>query len=107
MATAATHVPAMEIDRYVVETLMPDLVGHDRHPSAFLVYLFLWSATGGGKNPAQVSLAEIAGGTGISKRAVQGALERLTRRELIQVEREGITAVPRYTLNRPWLRYRD
>ena len=96
----------MEIDRYVLETLMPDLVGHDRHPSAFLVYLHLWAATGGGEKPAQVSLAEIARGTGISKRAVQGALERLTRRELVEVEREGVTAIPRYTLCRPWLRYR-
>jgi hypothetical protein len=104
MATAATQVPAMEIDRYVLDTLMPDLVGHDRHPSAYLVYLFLWTATGGGERPAQVSLAETSRGTGTSKRAVQGALERLTRRELVQMERGGITAVPRYTLNRPWLR---
>jgi DNA-binding transcriptional ArsR family regulator len=107
MATTATHVPAMEIDRYVLETLMRDLVGHDRHPSAFLVYLFLWTATGGGENPAQMSLAEIARGTGLSKRAVQGALARLARRELVQIEREGITAVPHYSLRRPWLRDRD
>jgi DNA-binding transcriptional ArsR family regulator len=97
----------MEIDRYVLETLMPDLVGHDRHPSAFLVYLFLWTATQGGERPAQVSLAGIARGTGLSKRAVQGALERLTRRELVQTDRDGITAVSRYTLHRPWLRYRS
>jgi DNA-binding transcriptional regulator PaaX len=97
----------MEVDRYVLETLMPDLVGHDHHPSAFLVYVFLWSVTRGGQSPARVSLAEIASGTGISKRSVQVALERLNRRELIQVEREGITAVPRYTVLRPWLRYRS
>ena len=30
-------------DTYVVDTLMPVLVGHDGQPSAFLVYLFLWS----------------------------------------------------------------
>jgi len=27
----------VEIDDYVVDTLMADLVGHDRQPSAFLV----------------------------------------------------------------------
>lgn len=97
----------MEVDRYVLETLMPDLVGHDHHPSAFLVYLLLWRVTGGGQHPAQLSLAEIASGTGVSKRSVQVALERLNRRELIRVEREGITAVPRYTVLRPWLRYRS
>jgi DNA-binding transcriptional ArsR family regulator len=96
----------MEIDRYVLETLMRDLVGHDRHPSAFLVYLYLWSATEGGGHPVEVSLARIAWGTGLSKRAVQAAIERLTHRELVSVERDGITSVPRYTLRRPWRRYR-
>lgn len=106
MAADATHVPPMELDRYVLETLMPDLVGHDRHPSAFLVYLHLWALTDGGEVPTQVSLADIAQGTGISKRAVQGAVDRLTRRELVGVERDGITAVPRYTVRHPWRRYR-
>ena len=31
----------LEIDDYVIDTLMADLVGHDRQPSAFLVYLSL------------------------------------------------------------------
>ena len=39
--------PAIEVDEYVVDTLMADLVGHDRQPSAFLVYLFLWRRTHG------------------------------------------------------------
>jgi hypothetical protein len=29
------------IDAYVVDVLMPDLVGHDRRPATFVVYLFL------------------------------------------------------------------
>lgn len=29
------------LDSYVIDVLMPDLVGHDRRPAAFLVYLFL------------------------------------------------------------------
>ena len=30
----------VEIDDYVLDTLMADLVGHDRRPSAFVVYLY-------------------------------------------------------------------
>ena len=30
------------LDDYLVETLLPDLIGHDRAPSAFLIYLKLW-----------------------------------------------------------------
>src|SRR5215510_1623603 len=30
-------------DRYIVDSLMPDLVGHDKQPSAFIVFLYLWS----------------------------------------------------------------
>jgi hypothetical protein len=41
VATALGEEVLMELDDYVVDVLMPDLVGHDRHPSAFLVYLFL------------------------------------------------------------------
>jgi hypothetical protein len=27
----------LPLDAYIIDTLMPDLVGHDRQPSAFLV----------------------------------------------------------------------
>lgn len=91
------------VDRYVLDTLLPDLVGHDRQPSAFLVYLFLWRHThGSGAEAWRVSLRAIAEGTGLSKRAVQDALDRLERRELVRAERESITAVPVYTVRRPW-----
>ena len=94
----------MNVDRYVLETLMPDLVGHDRQPSAFLVYLFLWTATSAGEEAAEVSLRRMAEGTGLSKRAVQDALASLERRELVTVERESVTAVARYAIHRPWRR---
>ncbi|HMD35376.1 MAG TPA: hypothetical protein VKH42_10425 [Vicinamibacterales bacterium] len=48
----------MTIDDYVVETLMADLIGHDR----------------------------------------------LVKRRLIGIERERITAIPVYTVMRPWRR---
>ena len=97
-----TSVPC---DAYVLDTLMPDLVGHDRQPSAFLVYLFLWRRTHGrSETAAQLPLRDIAEGTGLSKRTVQDALSRLVKRRLVQVARAHITAVPSYTVLRPWRR---
>ncbi|HEU5219740.1 MAG TPA: helix-turn-helix domain-containing protein [Gemmatimonadales bacterium] len=96
---------SLELDAYVIDTLMPDLVGHDRQPSAFLVYLLLWRLTRSAGHPdIQVPLRDIATGTGLSKRAVQEALARLARRRLIEVSREGITAIAVYTVLQPWRR---
>jgi hypothetical protein len=96
---------AVEIDEYVLDTLMADLVGHDRQPSAFLVYLFLWRRTlGAGEPTAQLSLFDLATGTGLSKRAVQEALRWLSKRRLLSIQRAGITAIPVYTVKRPWVR---
>lgn len=96
----------IELDAYVVDTLMPDLVGHDHQPSAFLVYLYLWRRTrAAGADEVAASLREIAEGTGISRRAVQDAVGRLAQRQLIAVERASITAVPRYRVHRPWARW--
>ena len=90
------------IDAYVIDALMPDLVGHDHQPSAFLVYLFLTRHAGQGS--VQVSLRDLADGTGLSKRAVQDALSRLHKRKLIGIKRESITAVPEYRVHTPWVR---
>ena len=96
---------SVEVDAYVIDTLMADLVGHDRQPSAFLVYLFLWRHTrGSGEATAQVSLFDLSTGTGLSKRSVQEALRWLSKRRLISIQREGITAIPVYTVKRPWAR---
>ena len=95
----------VEIDAYVLDTLMADLVGHDRQPSAFLVYLCLWRHThASGRPTAQLSLLDLAVGTGLSKRAVQEALRWLSKRRLISLQRESITAIPVYTVRRPWAR---
>ena len=97
--------PGVHIDEYVLDTLMADLVGHDRQPSAFLVFLFLFRHTHGRGAPmAQLSLMDLATGTGLSKRAVQEALRWLSKRRLISLQREGITAIPVYTVRRPWAR---
>src|SRR5262245_19534740 len=93
------------IDSYILDTLMRDLVGHDRRPSAFLVYLHLWRVThGSGTAKAQTALLDIAQEVGLSKRSVQEALAWLSRRKLISVARESITAVPTYSVLRPWRR---
>ena len=93
------------VDKYILETLMPDLVGHDRAPSAFLVYLFLWyeAARSGGWR-VEVSHRAIADGTGLSKRIIQTAIHHLIRRRLLSADRDTITAVPVYTVLRPWAR---
>lgn len=91
------------LDSYIVETLMPDLVGHDRQPTAFLVYLFLWYRSRGTRqNNVQLSLNAIAEGTGVSRRAVQLAITRLKHRNLIQVKRVSPTDVPVYRIHTPW-----
>ena len=94
----------MEIDPYVIDVLLPDLVGHDRHPSAYLTYLYLLRQTV--DKSAELSLTQIAEGTGLSKRAVQAALARLEARRLVGIERDSITSVGRYTVHRPWRRSR-
>ena len=95
----------VELDEYVIATLMRDLVGHDHQPSAYLVYLYLWWLTeDADSDEVQVSLQQLSEGTGLSKRAVQDAISRLHKRKLIGIQRESITAVPEYRVHRPWAR---
>ena len=103
-AGAAARDDPVRVDAYVLDVLLPDLVGHDRRPSALLVYLVLWRLTRGARAPAAVSLAALAEASGLSKRAVQGALATLRRRRLVSAARAGITAVPEYRVLRPWAR---
>jgi hypothetical protein len=88
------------LDAYVLDALMRDLVGHDRRPSAFLVYLTLHAAAGEGR--ASLSHAQLAEHTGLSKRGVQDAIRHLTARSLIASTKGGPTDIPRYQPLRPW-----
>ena len=90
------------LDPYVIETLLPDLVGHDRAPSAFLIYLKLWYAAGGPGRKVQISLSTLAVETGLSKSSVQAALRRLGKRGYITSQRTSPTAVPLYLIHAPW-----
>jgi len=91
----------MRIDEYVVDTLMPDLVGHDRQPSAFIVYLYL-TYRSARRTRVAISLQEIAIDTGLSKSAVQKSLRTLKRRRLIDARRQSETSVPEYIVRQPW-----
>ena len=93
------------LDPYIADVLMRDLTGHDRSPSAFLVYLWLWrKSRGEGRERIGASLQTIADHTGLSKSAVQAAVRRLTRRRLIVAERSGPTTAPVYLVLEPWRR---
>ena len=90
------------VDRYVIDTLMADLVGHDRRPSAFLVYLAILAAAADGR--AALSHAELAERTGLSKRTAQLAVTALRNRSLIAVMKRGPTDIPQYRPLSPWRR---
>jgi transcription initiation factor IIE alpha subunit len=94
--------PTFSLDRYVVETLLPDLVGHDRAASAFLVYLVILAQAGEGR--AALSHSQLAERTGLSRRAVQTAVGLLHRRQLIEISRRGVTETSEYRPLSPWRR---
>ncbi len=96
----------MQIDDSVMDNLMPDLVGHDRHPAAFLVFLYFWRQTRE-RASRRLSLREITDGTGLSRRSVQSAIKRLEKRRLLSVRRDSATDVPVYTVHWPWTSARE
>ena len=92
------------LDDYVVEVLMRDLVGHDRRPASFLVYLWLASEQQRRGAAVQISYRELAESIGVSKSSAQAAVNWLLRRKLIAMNKENATATPSYTAMKPWKR---
>ena len=91
------------IDDYVLDVLLSDLVGHDRQPAAFLVYLHLYGVAVRQRwKPVAASLRTIAERTGLSKSAVHVALATLRRRELITTQTAHATAIPQHRVLRHW-----
>jgi len=90
------------LDDYVVDVLMRDLVGHDRRPASFLVYLWLTSEQARRRGAVQVSYQELAESIGLSKSSAQAAVSWLVRRKLLTVSKENATAIPSYTVRSPW-----
>lgn len=93
----------LALDPYITDTLMRDLIGHDRAPTAFALYLWLWRQTrAAGKPVLGISLQTMASETGLSKSSVQNGLRRLHRRKLVTVQRDAATAACRYRIHEPW-----
>jgi DNA-binding MarR family transcriptional regulator len=91
------------VDDYVLDVLLRDLVGHDRQPAAFLVYLHLYGeAARSGWKAIPASVRMIADATGLSKSAVQNALNSLRRRELLVSGSAHQTAIQRHSVLRHW-----
>ena len=90
------------IDAYVTDVLLRDLVGHDRRPVSFLVYLWLAVEQQNRNSPVQISYQELAENIGVSKSSAQSAVSWLVRRKLLSTSKEKVTATPRYTVHSPW-----
>jgi hypothetical protein len=92
----------LTIDDYVTNILMRDLVGHDRRPVSFLVYLWLAAEEQRRGTAVKISYQELAESIGVSKSSAQSAVGWLTQRRLLLVEKENATATPRYAVQAPW-----
>jgi hypothetical protein len=91
-----------QIDDYVTDVLMRDLVGHDKRPVAFLVYVWLAAEEQRRAGPVQISYQDLAESIGVSRSAAQSAAGWLARRKLLEVERANVTATPVYRVCAPW-----
>jgi len=91
-----------QFDPYITDVLMRDLVGHDRRPVSFLVYLWLTAEQESRKSEVQISYQELAESIGVSKSSAQSAVAWLVRRKLLAVSKESVTATPRYSVLSPW-----
>jgi hypothetical protein len=90
------------LDSYITDVLMRDLVGHDRRPVSFLVYLWLAAEQQSRNSAVQISYKDLAENIGVSKSAAQAAVGWLVRRKLLAATKENATAVPRYEVLSPW-----
>jgi hypothetical protein len=90
------------LDDYITDVLMRDLVGHDRKPASFLVYLWLASEQARQHSGVSASYEQIAESIGISKSSAQAAIRWLLKRKLLVVKKQTITSTPSYTVRSPW-----
>jgi hypothetical protein len=92
----------LALDDYLTDVLMRDLVGHDRRPVSFLVYLWLAAEQKRRNGAVQISYQELAESVGVSKSSVQAAVSWLVRRKLLASNKVNATATPCYTVLTPW-----
>jgi len=93
-------------DDYVTDVLMRDLVGHDRRPASFLVYVWIAAEQQRRGGAVQISYQDLAESIGISKSSAQASVGWLLGRKLLAVSRNSVTATPSYTVQTPWRRDR-
>jgi hypothetical protein len=91
-----------KLDPYVTDVLMRDLVGHDRRPASFLVYLWLAGEQQRSASAVSISYQDLAESIGISKSSAQSAVSWLIRRKLLAVSKTTVTATPEYKALTPW-----
>jgi hypothetical protein len=92
----------IQLDDYVTDVLMRDLVGHDRRPVCFLVYIWLTAEQRRRGNCVQIGYRELAESTGVSKSSAQAAVAWLVRRKLLAVRKSTVTSTPEYSVMTPW-----
>jgi hypothetical protein len=92
----------LSLDDYVVDVLMRDLVGHDRRPASFLIYMWLTAEQARRQAAVQVSYQDLAESVGLSKSSARAAVSWLVRRKLLAATKENATAIPSYTVRTPW-----
>jgi hypothetical protein len=94
----------LTLDPYVIDVLMPDLIGHDHRPAAFMVYLHLLRHSADHRQrKVSASLQMIATRTGLSKSSVQNAIRHLRRRRLLDPTINATTTAPIRRVLCPWL----
>jgi hypothetical protein len=91
-----------KMDEYVTDVLMRDLVGHDKRPVSFLVYLWLEAEGQRRGGEVHISYQELAESIGVSKSSAQSAVGWLVRRKLLKATKANVTAVPSYEALSPW-----
>ena len=92
----------LTFDEYVTDVLMRDLVGHDRRPVSFLVYLWIAAEQQRRDRAVQISYQDLAESIGISKSSAQASVGWLVQRKLLAVARTSVTATPSYAVQTPW-----
>ena len=92
----------VKLDEYVLDSLMRDLVGHDRRPVSYLVYLSLAAEQQRQNKPVSISYSDLAESVGVSKSSAQSAVAWLIHRKLISSAKANVTATPNYAVQTPW-----
>jgi hypothetical protein len=91
-----------KLDPYITDVLMRDLVGHDRRPASFLIYIWFTGEQQRRASAVSISYQELAESIGISKSSAQSAVGWLIRRKLLTASKTTVTATPEYKVLTPW-----